>query len=173
MKPEEFNRILKTTRQPVMVEFWAPWCRPCKIMAPALKEASEKYEGKVRLVKINADESQDLLRSLKVMSIPTVMGFRGGELVFRKAGVQPASTLESWFGALAEGRDVSTSLRPVDRWFRMIIALIFGISGWLLDQSIVLLLLAGVFFFSAVYDRCPIYRAIVPRVKGLFTHAKS
>lgn len=142
-------------------------------MAPALKETSQKYEGRVKLVKINADESADLLRSLKVMSIPTVIGFRNGEQVFRKAGAQPGSVLDSWFSALAEGREVSTSLRPAERWFRIILALIFAGAGWAFDRSIVLLGLAALFLFSAVYDRCPIYRALAPQVKGLFTKEKS
>ena len=173
MKTEEFNQILKTSKIPVMVEFWAPWCGPCKVMAPALKEASQKYEGKVKLVKINADESQDLLRSLKVMSIPTMIGYRAGELVFRKAGAQPASVLENWFAALSEGREVSTQLPPAARWFRIIVALILAGIGLANGPSLLLLVLAGLFFFSAVYDRCPIYKALAPKVKRLFSGAKS
>lgn len=173
MKIEEFNRIIKTSRLPLVVEFWAPWCGPCKVMAPALKEAGKKYEGKVKLVKINADESPELLRSLKVLSVPTIMGYRGGEQVFRKAGAQPESVLVSWFEDLAEGREVNLTLRPADRWLRVIVALILGGIGLALGPSIILLVLAGLFLFSAVYDRCPIYKAVAPRVKGLLNRAKS
>ncbi|MHB1118556.1 MAG: thioredoxin family protein, partial [Bellilinea sp.] len=60
MKIEEFNRTINTSKLPVMAEFWASWCGPCKVMAPALKETSRKFEGKVKLVKINADESPEL-----------------------------------------------------------------------------------------------------------------
>ncbi len=172
MKLDEFNRIIRTSRVPVVVEFWAPWCGPCKIMAPALKETSQKFEGKVKLVKVNADESQELLRSLKVMSIPTVMAYRNGEMVFRKAGAQPSSVLDGWFNDLAEGREVSNNLAPATRWFRIIVALILAGVGWALDRSIVLFILAGVFFFAAVYDRCPIYKALAPRLKSLFGQAK-
>jgi len=172
MKLDEFNRIIRTSRVPVVVEFWAPWCGPCKIMAPALKETSQKFEGKVKLVKVNADESQELLRSLKVMSIPTVMAYRNGDMVFRKAGAQPSSVLDGWFNDLAEGREVSNNLAPATRWFRIIVALILAGVGWALDRSIVLFILAGVFFFAAVYDRCPIYKALAPRLKSLFGQAK-
>ncbi|MHB0922442.1 MAG: thioredoxin [Bellilinea sp.] len=173
MKIEEFNRTIKTSKLPVMVEFWASWCGPCKVMAPALKETSRKFEGKVKLVKINADESPELLRSLKVLSIPTVMGYRDGELVFRKGGAQPASVLDDWFADLAEGREVKMQLRPADRWLRTIVALILAGIGLASGPSIFLLVLAGLFLFSAVYDRCPIYKAIAPRMKGLLSKAKS
>lgn len=167
MKTEEYNRILKTARMPVVVEFWAPWCGPCKIMAPSLNKVSQQFNGEVKLVKVNADESSDLLRSLKVMSIPTILAYRQGELVMRKAGAQPESVLREWFSALAAGREVKTGLRPADRYLRGGLALVLAISGIINSYNILLLVLAGLIFISAIYDRCPIIKAISTQFKKL------
>lgn len=168
MKLAEFQRTIKNSRIPVVVEFWAPWCAPCRLMNPTLKEVSGQFEGRVKLVKINADESQELLRTLKIMSIPTMLGYRGGELVMRKVGGQSGPALSKWFKALEEGKPAPGGLRPFDRYLRGGTALILAAVGLSFGPSVWLLVLAGMVLFGAIYDRCPIYKALAPRIKALF-----
>jgi len=86
------SEVLKS-EQPVVVDVWAPWCGPCKMMEPHFKEAAEQYAGKARFVKLNADKNQEIARRYKVMGIPTLLFFSHGFLVDRKTGVQKAGAI--------------------------------------------------------------------------------
>ena len=136
-------------------------------MNPILKDVSSEFEGRVKLVKVNADESRELLQELKIMSIPTLLGYRAGELMMRKVGGQSKPALREWFTALEEDRPVPSGLRPFDRYLRVGTALILAVIGISSGLSIWLLGLAGLVLFSAIYDRCPIYKALAPRFKAL------
>ena len=87
---------------PVVVDFWAPWCGPCRMVAPVLEELSKTYEGRVKIVKVNADENPRLTSDYGVVSIPTLNIFAGGELVKSTIGARPkASITEQIEGVLA------------------------------------------------------------------------
>ncbi len=73
-----------------MVDFWAEWCGPCKMLSPAIEELSAQYEGRALVAKVNVDESPDLARRFGVMSIPTVVFLKDGKEVDRKVGLMPA-----------------------------------------------------------------------------------
>ena len=75
----------------MMVDFWASWCGPCKMLAPVIDDLAGKYEGKAIVGKVNVDEEQELAIRYGVMSIPTVIFFKDGKEIGRKVGVQPAS----------------------------------------------------------------------------------
>jgi len=90
---------------PVLVDFWAEWCTPCKAIAPALEQISDELGGKVTIAKLDIDENPDTAGKYGVMSIPTMILFKGGERAATKIGAAPKSQLQSWLeGELANPR---------------------------------------------------------------------
>lgn len=73
-----------------MVDFWASWCGPCKLLGPVIDDLAEKYEGRAMIGKVNVDDEQDLARQFGVMNIPTIIFFKDGKEIERKVGVMPA-----------------------------------------------------------------------------------
>jgi len=90
--------VLKATG-PVVVDFWAEWCGPCRQIAPALEEIAGTLTGKVKIVKLNVDENPATAAKYGIMSIPTLMLFKNGELASRQIGAQPKAKLEQWITA--------------------------------------------------------------------------
>ena len=92
--------VLKST-VPVVVDFWAEWCGPCKMIGPSLEEISAEMAGKVKIVKMNVDENQGVPAKLGIRGIPALMMFKDGKLTAQKVGAAPKSALVSWIsGAL-------------------------------------------------------------------------
>jgi thioredoxin 1 len=83
---------------PVLVDYWAEWCGPCKMIAPALEEISAQYAGKVKIAKLNIDENPELAAQYGVRSIPTLMLFKDGAVADTKVGAAPKTALASWIG---------------------------------------------------------------------------
>jgi thioredoxin 1 len=90
--------VLKSN-EPVVVDFWAEWCGPCKMIAPALEEIAGTLNGKVKIVKLNVDENPATASKYGIMSIPTLMLFKNGELASRQIGAAPKAKLEQWITA--------------------------------------------------------------------------
>ena len=94
---ENFDEQVLKSSCPVMVDFWAPWCGPCRMVSPIVEKLSEleKYAGKFKFCKLNVDEGQKTATKYKVMAIPTLMFFRDGEVVDTVVGAMPESALQS------------------------------------------------------------------------------
>ena len=92
------TEVLKATG-PVVVDFWAEWCGPCRMIAPALEEIAGALGEKVKIVKLNVDENPATASKYGIMSIPTLMIFKNGELASRQVGAAPKQKLEQWITA--------------------------------------------------------------------------
>lgn len=84
---ENFETEVLGSDVPVLVDFWATWCMPCRMLAPVIEEIASENEGKIKVGKVNVDENPDLARKYHVMSIPTVLVFKNGELTATSVGV--------------------------------------------------------------------------------------
>jgi thioredoxin 1 len=89
------SEVLKAT-SPVVVDFWAEWCGPCRMIAPALEEISGSLDGKVKIVKMNVDENPQTAAKYGIQSIPTLMLFKDGQMASRQIGAAPKQKLEHW-----------------------------------------------------------------------------
>ena len=91
-----FNKIIGHNELPVMVDFWAPWCGPCKMMAPVFEQAAQQLEPNMLLAKLNTEQEQMIAARFGIRSIPTVAIFQGGRVVAQQAGAMDMRTLTSW-----------------------------------------------------------------------------
>jgi thioredoxin 1 len=94
--PELFEEVLRDAKVPVLVDFWAEWCGPCKMIAPALEEISDELAGQVDIVKIDIMENTRVPGDIGVQSIPLLVLFKDGKPVAQKLGAAPKSQLKSW-----------------------------------------------------------------------------
>ena len=96
----EFKKEVLESNIPVLVDFWAEWCGPCKMLAPTLDELSKDLAGKVKIVKMNVDENPAMPSALGIRGIPTMMLFKNGENVGTKVGASPKAALAEWINTI-------------------------------------------------------------------------
>jgi len=94
----QFDAFVQRTALPVLADFWAPWCGPCRAMAPQFERAARELKARARLVKVNTDEAQGLAARYGIRAIPTLMLFRNGAEVKRASGAMDAGALARWVG---------------------------------------------------------------------------
>lgn len=97
----DFDAHVINSDIPVVVDFWAPWCQPCKAIAPIVGELSNTYAGKVKVAKVNTDVSQQVAARFGVMNLPTLLVFKGGRVVNQMVGSAPKAKIEKLFLAVA------------------------------------------------------------------------
>ena len=100
---DTFAEVAEAAAIPVVVDMWAPWCGPCRMVSPALEQLARDMAGRVKLVKVNVDEAPKLQQRFTVQAIPTLMVLRKGEVIARQAGAMPLPMLREWVeGALSQ-----------------------------------------------------------------------
>jgi thioredoxin len=159
MKLSDFQHTIQNSSSPVLVDLWAPWCAPCRMTKPILEKLSMEYEGRIKFLTVNADESPEIARHYRVLAIPTVLAFEGGELTNRITGAQNEANYRRVFEAALLGEPMQLALSTFDRLLRLgaglaLIGVAFLTSNW------VLALAGGALAFLGIYDRCPMVQAL-------------
>lgn len=98
---QSFQDLIKTSDKPVLVDFWAPWCGPCKQLTPTIESLAEEMKDKAVIAKINIDDHPDSAAKYHVRGIPTLMIFKGGEVVDTKVGALPKAELAKWINSFS------------------------------------------------------------------------
>ena len=165
MNLTEFQQKISNVDKPVVVDFWAAWCMPCRVSKPILEKLAGEYAGKVDFLPIDADSSRDVLEHFQIIGIPTVITFRNGEVAGRVTGAQNETAFRALFESLATGNEVKIPMSTFDRMLRLgagglLVVVGMSTGNWILAG------IGGVVAFLGVYDRCPIWRALTTMISS-------
>jgi thioredoxin 2 len=110
---ETFAEIAETATVPALVDLWAPWCGPCRMVSPELEKLAAERAGRLKLVKVNADEAPRLSQRFEVQAIPTLLVLRDGKVLAKQVGAAPARVLRTWLDhALADEPTAAQGVQP-------------------------------------------------------------
>ncbi|MBN1535767.1 MAG: thioredoxin fold domain-containing protein [Anaerolineales bacterium] len=159
MNFSEFQQKTAASGKPVIVDFWAAWCMPCKVTKPILERLAAEYASRIEFIAIDADDSRPVLEKFRIFGIPTLLALRNGQEVGRLTGASGETQFRAFFDALAEGKEIKVSLAPIDRIIRLgggaiLAAIGLSTGNWLVVA------LGGILAFLGIYDRCPVWNAI-------------
>jgi thioredoxin 1 len=159
MNSLEFQNKIKKSDTPLVVDFWAPWCVPCKTTKPILEKLAEEYAGSVDMRFGKVDEAQEVAKDFRIMGIPTLIAFRDGEAVGRVTGAQNETAYRAIFDGLLEGGGIRVPMAPFERILRLGAGTVLGLLG-LNTNNWWLLGIGAVIAFLGIYDRCPVWAAL-------------
>jgi len=165
MNKLEFHQKISETSRPVVVDFWASWCVPCRMTMPILEKLAKEYADRVEFMPINADDAGEILEQFRIIGIPTALTLRNGRVVGRVTGAQNEANYRAMFVALANGKEVKVPIAPFDRILRLgaggvLVMVGVSTSTWLVAG------IGGILAFMGIYDRCPIWSALTGMVKN-------
>jgi thioredoxin 1 len=158
---------IEANPRPLVVDVWAPWCGPCRAMGPVLEKLAVEYEGRVDVLKVNADEHPALVQKWNVRGIPTLLLFKDGQEKGRLLGMQPRPAMTEFFefGLTGQGK-LKIPLAPVERILRLAAGLtlaavgLFAVNSWWMAAA------GFVLMFLAVHDRCPLWQFVTSKLAG-------
>jgi thioredoxin len=164
MNRSEFQQIISVSNKPVIVDFWASWCVPCKVTKPILENLAKEYANSVEFIPISADDSREVLEQFQIIGIPTVLSLRNGIVVGRVTGAQNEVQYRVMFEALVEGKDIKIPIAPFDRMLRLGAGALLAVVGiatgnWLVVGT------GAILAFLGIYDRCPIWATLTGMLK--------
>jgi len=160
MHKEELFAQLRESDLPTVIDFWAPWCGPCVRTKPILEDLAKEFDGQVNFQAINADENPELMRSLKVLGIPTLLAVSSNNEINRIVGAQSPENYRHLFVTLAAGQEmVALPIGNRDRFLRLGIGAVLLTFAWMY-ATWWLIPLGLLVMFWGVYDRCPVWKAI-------------
>jgi len=93
--PKSFNDLIRQSDLPVLVDFWAEWCGPCKMVSPTIQQIAGEFKGRLLTIKVNVDQKQNIAAQYQIQSIPTIMMFHKGKILMRLTGALPYETLKA------------------------------------------------------------------------------
>lgn len=164
MNLSEFQQEIARSSEPVVVDFWAPWCAPCRMTKPVLEKLAGEYNTRIRFLPVNADESHQVAEEYRILGLPTVVTFLNGKEAGRVTGAQDEKNYRLLFEALAAGKVVRVPMRTFDRLLRLGGGAFFVIIGIATGNWLVIIL-GTLLAFLGIYDRCPVWSAITGLLK--------
>jgi thioredoxin len=159
------EELIKSYNQPVIIDFWAPWCAPCKTMKPALEKVMEEFQGQVQVIQVNTDEQYEVSQELNVSSIPTLVGFYQGKEIARRVGSMSQKDIHTFFVAVQKG-EVIKGIDSRNRNLRSLAAAALFVLAFMNGFNWFVFILALAMLTFAFYDKLPFFDKVIDWVKN-------